>query len=164
MMLEVVLASALGLAGLVLLGLGMGFFLMTWPYLRLLSRAGREVVEIYNGVSKGDVWEVAVSVGTRTEKHWVEAKELSRFLIRHALGDLYERESAKAKAIEAEAEAALSERLLWQWVQVPNMGFMHLDKKPNLDFNSSRREILDQVGMLLSGRVALRARWGLLAD
>jgi hypothetical protein len=118
-------------------------------------------VEIYNGCKKGEVWEVAVSVGSRSEKHWVEARELGRFMIQRALGPFYEREAAKSQAIEAEAATALTESLLWEWVQKTDSAVMDFDKKPNHDFSSSRREILDKVGALLSGQVAWRTRWNL---
>jgi hypothetical protein len=157
MELAVVVAVAVGVVGLALLGLGFYFMVVTWPYLRLLQRAGRECVEIYNGCKKGEVWEVAVSVGSRSEKHWVEARELGRFMIQRALGPFYEQEAAKAKAIEAEAATALTESLLWEYVQKTDSGVMDLDKKPNHDFSSSRREILDKVGALLSGQVAFRS-------
>ena len=140
------------------MALGIYFILVTRPYQRLLNVAGLECVQIYNGWRRGEVWEVVVSVGSQTERHWVTAAELGRFLFRQALGNFYVKEKRKAKAIEAETAVALGEAMAWEWVQKRGTVVMEFDKKPLRDFSSSRREILHKVGALMSGQVALLAR------
>lgn len=88
----------------------------------------------------------------------IAAAELGSFMLRQALGSFYEKEKAKAKAIEAEAAAALGESLIYEWVQVRNTRVMEMDKRMLNAFSVSRREVLDKVGAMLSGTVALRER------
>jgi hypothetical protein len=160
----VLVGLAVAVAGLMLVGLGFYFVAVTWPYKRLLGMAGDECVEIYNGCKKGEIWEVVVSVGSASERHWVEAHHLGRFMLRRALGSFYEQEEAKAKAIEAEVGETLTESLICEWVQDTTMGVMQMDKKVLDAFSSSRREVLTKVDGLLSGQVAWRSRWSQAAD
>jgi hypothetical protein len=154
-----VVVALVGLGvGLGLIGLGFYFLWKKRPYSRLLRQARAEGREIYQGWRRGEVWEVLVSVGTSSEKHWVEATDLGRWMFRRAMGNFYEKEKVKALAIEAETAEALGESLAYEWVVRPNRRVMEMEQKAREDFSSSRREVLSLVKTLLSPLVAMRER------